>query len=676
MKFSSVCPYCGVGCGVEIEVENGKIVKILPQKDHPVSKGRLCIKGATLEKVVNHPDRLRYPMIRKGGKFERISWDEALDIIAKEFSKIRDIYGKNSIGIFASTKCTNEENYLIQKFARIVIGTNNVDNCTRLCHASTIAGLYEILGKSAMTNSYEDLAESDCIIAFGVNPVATQPIGFDTILELKKHGGKLIVVDVRKTETAEKADMFIQINPNTDAVLVAGMLKVILENKLEKKDFIKERAKGFEELLKSLEKFDLKMVSEITGVKEEIIRKVALLYGRAKKAAILLGMGITQQNNGVENILTLTDLALVTGNFGKPGSGINPFRGCNNVQGSCDVGALPNVYPGYSSLTEETIKKFSKLWKVRQLPVSKGLTETEIVEGIPERILGMYIIGENPIISLPNANRVRKNLENLEFLVVQDIFMTETAQLANILLPAADFAEKTGTFTNTERRVQLINKAVNASGEAKEDWRIVKALAERMGFKEHFDFKSSEEIFKEIRKAVPQYSKITYKKMGRKGIQWPCDKKNPKGTKILYEKDFGYSGKRAIFYPISFVGPQQLDHVYPFVLISHRILEHYNTGVMTRKVELLNKIKPEPLVEISREDAEKLKIKDGEKVKLESPFGEVEIKAKISERVKKGVVAVPNHYTEAIVNKLIGPFLDPISKIPAFKYCNVKISKL
>jgi len=676
MKILSVCPYCGVGCGVELEVENGKIIKVNPQKDHPVNKGRLCIKGATLLDVVNHPDRLKYPMIKRNGKFERISWDEALDLIAKEFTRIRDTYGKNSIGIFASTKCTNEENYVIQKFARVVIGNNNIDNCTRLCHASTVTGLYEILGKSAMTNSYEDLAESDCILAFGVNPVATQPIGFDAMLNLKKHGGKLIVIDVRKSETAEKADIFVQINPNTDVALAAGMLKIILEEKLEKRDFIKERTTGFEELLKSLEKFDLKKVSEITGVKEEVIREVALLYGRAEKAAILFGMGITQQTNGVENVLALTDLVLVTGNFGKPGSGINPLRGCNNVQGSCDVGALPNVYPGYSSLTEETRKKFEKLWKVKGLPMSKGLTETEIVEGIPERIIGMYIIGDNAVMSLPNSNRVKKNLENLGFLVVQDIFMNETAKLAHIVLPAADFAEKTGTSTNSERRVQMVNKAVDAPEEAKEDWLIVKLLAERMGFEEQFNYNSSEGIFKEIRKAVPQYSGITYKKLGNKGIQWPCNKNNPKGTKFLYEKDFGYPGKKAVFYPLSFVGPQELNHVYPFNLISYRQLEHFNTGVMTRKAEALNKIKPEPFVEISKEDAEELKINDGEKIKLESPFGEVEIKAKISERVKKGLVAIPNHFSEAVVNKVIGPFLDPVSKIPAFKFCNVKIVKL
>lgn len=676
MKFSSVCPYCGVGCGIEIEVENGKITKISPRKNHHVSNGRLCIKGATLLPAVNSPERLKYPMIKREGKFERISWEEALNTISKEFLRIRDTYGKNAIGIFASTKCTNEDNYLIQKFARVVIGTNNIDNSTRLCHASTIEGLYEILGKSAMTNSYNDLSEADVILAFGVNPTVTQPIGFDKIMEFKKHGGKLVVIDVRKTETAEKADIFLQIKPDTDAVLVAGLIKIILEEKLDKKDFIKERTEGFDQLKKSLYKFSLKQIVQTTGIKEENIRKIALMYGKADRAAILLGMGITQQNNGMENVLALTDLALVTGNFGKPGTGINPLRGCNNVQGAGDMGALPNVYPGYHSFTGETIKEFEKFWKVKDLPISRGLTETDIIEGVPERILGMYIIGENPMISLPNLNRVEDNLNNLEFLVVQDIFMTETARLATIILPSACFAEKTGTFTNSERRVQMVNKAANPPEEAREDWLIVKLLAEKMEFKEQFDFNSSEDVFDEIKKVVPQYSKITYKKLSDKGIQWPCDGKNPRGTKFLYEKNFGYPGKKAVFYPISYVGPQQLDHVYPYVLISHRILEHYNTGDMTRKVDILNKAKPEPFVEISKEDAKKLKIKDGNKIKIFSPFGEIEVKAKISERVKEGVLAIPNHYTEARANRLVGPIFDPVSKIPAFKYCNVNVSKL
>jgi len=620
-KVLSVCPYCGVGCGIELQVDKGKVVRVLPQKNHPVSRGSLCVKGATLEKFVNNPDRLKQPLIKKNGKFEKISWSKAVETIAKEFKRIKQTYGSNSIGFFASTKATNEENYILQKFARVVIGTNNIDNSTRLCHAPTIAGLYEILGRSAMTNSYEDLAESDCILIFGDNPIVTQPMGFNRIIECKKHGGKIVVIDVRRTETADVADYFVQINPDSDIALVAGIMKIILEEKLEDKNFIHNRTKGYEELLKSLEKFDMKKISEITGVNEQKIREIAVMYGKADQAAIIFGMGITQQSNGMENVLALTDLALMTGNFGKPGTGINPLRGCNNVQGAGDVGCLPDVYPGYSSLTEENIKNFEKLWGVKNLPVAKGLTETEMIEGIPERIIAMYIVGQNPLVSLPNVNRMEKEMQNLEFLVVQDVFLTETAQLANIILPAACFAEKTGTFTNSERRVQLVRKATDAPGQATEDWQIIKLLAEKMGYKKYFNFKSAEKIFKEIKKVVPSYSGITYKKLGSKGLQWPCDKKHPAGKKILFDKDFGPPGTRAIFYPISFVGPETSGYDYPFVLISHRILEQYNTGSMTRKVDSLNKAKPEAVVEISKHDAEELKIKDGKKIKLSSPFG-------------------------------------------------------
>lgn len=676
MRVRSICPYCGVGCGIELEVKNKKVVKVHPQKDHPVSKGRLCIKGATIDKFINNPKRLKYPLIKKNDKFEKISWNKALDTVAKKLTEIKNTYGPLSIGIFSSTKCTNEENYIIQKFARVVIGTNNIDNSTRLCHATTLTGLYQILGKSAMTNSYEDLVESDCILIFGDNSACTQPIGFERILECKKHGGKIIVVDVRKTETAEKADLFLQINPNTDIVLVAGMIKIILEEKLEDKNFIMKRTKGYEEFLKSIENFTLKQVSKITGIKENKIREIALLYGRAKRAAIVYGMGITQQLNGIETVLSLADLALITGNFGRPGTGVNPLRGCNNVQGSCDTGCLPNVYPGYSSLVENTIKKFEKLWKVKNLPIAKGLTEAEMIEGIPERILAMYIIGANPMVSLPNSNRVEKNLRNLEFLIVQDVFLTETAKLADIILPSACFAEKTGTFTNTERRVQLIRKAVNSPGKAMEDWLIIKLLAERMGFRDKFNFNSSKEIFEEMRRCIPTYSGITYEKLEKESIQWPCNEKHPKGKRILYDKDFGPPGNKAVFYPISFIESAVPDHAYPIILTTHRDLEHYNTGIMTRDIKILNKIKSEAFVEISKQDAKRLGIKDGQKVKIGSPHGEIIIKAKISKRVKKGLIAVPNHYKEVKVNKLVGNVLDPISKTPTFKYIKVKVKKI
>ncbi len=672
----SVCPYCGVGCGIELQVKDGKVIKVLAQKDHPINSGKLCIKGANLEKIINSPKRLKYPMIKTKNGFKRISWSKAFDIISKKIKEIKKTYGDSSIGIITSTKCTNEESYLIQKFARVVLGNNNIDNATRLCHATTLAGLYEILGKSAMTNTYNDLREADVILVFGDNPVCTQPIGFQKIMEFKKHGGKLVVIDVRKTETAEQADIFLQINPNTDVDLIAGFMKIILEKNLEDKDFIKKRTRGYKKLLNSLEKFDLKTISKKTGISIKRIREVALLYGRAKKAAILYGMGITQQLNGIEKVMAIADLAVLTGNIGRPGTGVNPLRGCNNVQGVCDMGCLSNIYPGYSYMNEDTLKKFKKLWKVRKLPINEGLKETEMIEAIPEKILGLYIIGADPLMVLPNINRIEENLKNLQFLVVQDIFMTETAKYADIILPAACFAEKTGTVTNSERRIQLYNKAAKPPGKALADWIIIKKIAEKMGYKKQFNYRSPKQIFDEIKKAVHIYSGVTYKKLKSKEIFWPCDKKHPTGKRILYDKDFGPPGNKAIFYPLSSLDFDEKNKTYNFVLTTHRLLEHYNSGSMTMNVNILKKTKPEPYIEINESDAKKLKIKNNDKVKVESPADYIVIKTKVTKDIKRGVVAVPNHFSSAKVNKLIGNVLDPISKTPMFKYCRVKIEKI
>jgi len=672
MIVKSICPYCGVGCGIEIESKNGKVLKILPQKDHPLSKGKLCIKGSFLKEVVNSKERLKFPLLNKGRSFKKISWKEAINLVAEQFSRIKKTYGSNSIGIFASTKCTNEENYLLQKFARVAIGTNNIDNPTRLCHAPTSYGLYQVLGNSAMTNSYEDLSESELILIFGDNPALTQPVAFELISK-ERENKEIVVVDVKKTETAEKADDFLMIKPNTDVLFLVGMAKVILEENLEDQEFIKKRTEGFENFKEKVKSFDLKEISELTGIKEEKIREISRKYAKTKKAAIVYGMGITQQSNSLETILALTNLVLLTGHVGKPGTGLNPLRGCNNVQGCCDMGCLPNVYPGYSSLTEETIKKFKKIWKVNSLPISKGLSLVEMVEAIPERILGLYVVGVNPLISFPDLNRIERDFKNLEFLVVQDIFLTETAELADVVLPSACFAEKTGTFTNSERRVQLIQKAAKPPGKALEDWKIVKLIAKKMGFGKYFNFKSPEQIFEEIRKCVGIYSGMSYGKLKKKSLQWPCDKENPNGTKILYGKSFGKKEK-AVFYPPTFTR-KEFNEDFPFVLTTFRFLEHYNTGSMSRRVEFLKKIKPEALLEMNEEDAKELGIKEGEKVKVISPLAEVEAKVKFS-HICKGCVALPFHFKETKTNKLIWRRLDPVSKIPSLKYCYVRIEKI
>lgn len=665
----SVCPYCGVGCSLFLKVDKGKVVGVQPDREHPVSKGELCIKGATVEKVINSKERLRYPLIKKNGKLVKTTWENAIKIAADKLFEIKMRYGQNSLGVFSSTKCTNEENYLIQKFARVTLGTNNIDNCTRLCHAPSLSAMNEELHRGAMTNSYEDLPEADCILIIGSNPAATQPIGFHRLLECQRHGGRIITVDVRKTETAEKSNLFVQIKPGTDVFFAAALLKIILSEGKENSLFICENVSGYGEMKKYLEKYPLEIMTKTVGVSETLLKNVALIYSAAKSAAIINGMGVTQQPFGVEGVLAIANLALLTGNIGKPGSGINPLRGCNNVQGSCDMGCLPDFYPGYAPLTESTVKRFERFWNA-ELPVEKGMVETEMIEAIGEKILGMYIIGENPMMSHPNLNETENNLKNLEFLVVQDMFLTETAQMADVVLPAASFAEKTGTVTNTERRVQLINAALKAEG-CKTDFEIVNLIAKEMGFRKQFGGKP-EDVFAEIRNCVLQYSGITYSRLAKRSMQWPCNKENPDGTKIIFsdnkKKDF-------VFYPVVLKYAHE-NPAYPLALISHRSLEQYNTGTFSRKVDALNKIRPENLLEINKTDAAKLNIDDNETVKVISEFGEIQIKARISERVPAGVVAAENHFCESALNRLTSSVIDPVSKTPAYKSCRVRIEKI
>lgn len=674
MDVQVVCPYCGVGCGLMLKIENGKAVGVSPCKEHPVSKGTLCIKGATADKIIDHPLRLKYPLIKKQGRLVKASMGEAIDLIAKNFKRIIDTYGANSIGVIASAKCTNEENYLFQKFAMIALKTNNVDNSTRLCHAPSVSSLFESLGSGAMSNSYDDIEKADCILILGSNPAVTQPVAFRRILEAKKHGGKIITIDVRNTETAKQSDIFAQINPGTDIFFVAGLIKIIVENGLENKKFIEERTKGYGEFLNSIKKLSLDEISDATGVPEEKIKEIALEYSK-KNSAIVIGMGITQHSIGMENVLAISDLALLTGNIGRSGTGLNPLRGCNNVQGSCDMGCVPNILPGYRTFTEENIRHLESLWDAEKLPIEKGMTQCEMIDAVPEEILGMYIIGENPLVSLPNITSVEENLKNLEFLVVQDIFLTETAALADIVLPSACFAEKTGTFTNSERRVQLSKKAVEAQGEAKADWVFIKLLAEKMGYGRFFNYKDSKEIFEEIRKVIPQYSGIVYEKLEKHGIQWPCDKESPEGTKFLFENKFNTTDGKAVFYPIAH-RKTEANKEYPFFLISCRLLEHYNTGTMTMNIDSLREVSPEAVVEINPKDAKKMNIGDSERVKIISEFGDLIAKVEFNNGVKQGVLVIPNHYAVVRVNRLVGNALDPVSKIPAFKDCKVRIEKL
>jgi len=666
--IDTVCPYCGVGCGISLSVRDGRIAGVEPMKYHPVNEGKLCIKGRYCFEFVHRKDRLRSPLVRKNDGFCETSWQQVLKIVAERLLEYRD-----EIGFLSSAKCTNEENYIIQKFAR-VLGTNNIDHCARLCHAPTVVGLGEAFGSGAMTNSIRDIEESRCILIVGSNTFEQHPLIARRILRAKNSGAKIIVVDPRRTITARIADLFLQIYPGTNVALLNGMANVILKKELFDYEFIKKRTKGFEKFLKSIEKYTPEFVSKICGVEAKLIEDAAKIYAESERSTIIYCMGVTQFAHGTDNVRACCNLALLTGNIGKPGTGINPLRGQNNVQGACDMGALPDFFPGYQRISDSKArKKFEELWGC-ELSDETGLTVTEMIDEAGKKIKSIYIMGENPVVSDPDTCHVEKCLKKLDFLVVQDIFLSETAKLADVILPACCWAEKEGTFTNTERRVQLIRKAVEPPGKSMPDYRIISAIAGKAGLN-GFDYSSAEEIFNEIRTAVPQYAGITYSRLGSRGIQWPCPTENHPGTPILHTEDFATPDGRGCFSAVEYMeSAEKPDENYPFILTTGRIVFHYHTGTMTRNSPHLAAEINECFAELNIEDAERAGLRKGDIIKVTSRRGEITAKVRLS-NIKKGVVFIPFHFSESPANRLTQRALDRESKIPELKVCTVKINK-
>lgn len=667
----SICPYCGVGCGVELNIKNGKIVSVNGDKENPSNSGRLCVKGRFgITEFVHHKGRLTTPLVRKNGKLKEASWNEALNLIA---SKLKEHKG-SELGVLASAKCTNEENYVIQKFARSVLKTNNVDHCARLCHAPSVSGLAQSFGSGAMTNSMEDITDAKCIFSIGSNTTESHPvIGFN-VKKAVKNGTKLIVANPLKIPLARYADIWLRHKPGTDVALLMGMMKVILDSNLHSTAFISERTEGFESFKDSLKEFPLEKVSSITGVPKTDIIKAAKMYAENSPAAILYAMGITQHSHGTDNVIATSNLSMLCGNIGIRGGGVNPLRGQNNVQGACDMGGLPNVYTGYQKVADEASrKKFEDAYGCA-LPAENGLTVTEMISQAGDAIKAMYIMGENPILSDPDANHVKESLKELGFLVVQDIFLTETAKLADVVLPSAAFAEKDGTFTNTERRVQKVRKATSPAGKSKADWQITCSIARKMGAG-GFAFKSANQIFNEIASLTPSYSGMSYKRLENGGLQWPCPSAESKGTPILHKEKF--TRGKGKFIPLEYKPPaEEADSEYPFILTTGRSLFHFHTGTMTRKVKGLNFFKGEESVIISSEDASVLNIESGDLLEVASRRGRVKAKAEVSRISPKGVVFMTFHFAESPTNQLTSPALDPLAKIPELKVSAVKIKKL
>jgi len=666
----TVCPYCGCGCNFYLQVLDGELVGILPCKSHLVSQGKLCIKGWNAADFVISKDRLTKPLMKKNGKFVEISWDEALKVVTEKLKQ----YSPDAVAVLSSAKCTNEENYLMMKFARAVLKTNSVDHCARLCHASTVVGLGKTFGSGAMTNSIGELEDADCIFVIGSNTTEQHPLIARYIMRARAKGAKLIVADPRLIPLTQFADYHLRQRPGTDVALLNGLMNVILKEGWEDKKFINERTEGFAELKEVVKKYTPEEVEKITGIPKELIMEAARIYAQAKSASIVYSMGITQHTTGVDNVVSCSNLALLTGNVGRPSTGVNPLRGQSNVQGACDMGALPNVYSGYQSVADENIRaKFEKAWNT-ELPSQPGLTVVEMInEAAKGNLKAIYIMGENPMLSDPDINHVKKALENLEFLVVQDIFLTETAQLADMVLPGTSYAERDGTFTATDRRVQRIRKAIEPRGESKPDWQIICELARKMG-SPGFEYSSPAEIMDEIASVTPIYGGIGYERIEDIGLQWPCPSKEHSGTPYLHQEKF--SRGKGKFFGIEFKEAAELpDADYPFILTTGRTIFHYHTGTMTRRTEALNREVPTGYVEINFKDAEKLNIFEGEIVSVKSRRGKIEVKVLATRRVPEGVIFIPFHFAESPANALTNSAFDPVAKIPEYKVCAVKVEK-
>ncbi|HNX29958.1 MAG TPA: formate dehydrogenase subunit alpha, partial [Syntrophomonadaceae bacterium] len=626
---------------------------------------------------IHSPERLTTPLIRENGELRPASWEEALDLAASKLKAIKEKEGSDALAVFSSARVTNEENYLAQKFARAVLGTNNVDHCARLCHASSVAGIGAAFGSGAMTNSIADFTgDSKCVFVIGSNTTENHPvIGYKIKKNVREKGARLIVADPRRIDLAEMADIHMQFRPGTDVALLNGMMNVILTEGLADQDFIAKRTENFEALKQVLEKYTAEYVETITWVPAEDIRKAARIYAQSGASAICYSMGITQHSTGTDNVKSCCNLAMLTGNLGRPGTGVNALRGQNNVQGACDMGALPVTYPAYQAVTNPDVRaKFEKAWGVPLSP-NNGLTVTQTIPAALEgRIKGLFVLGENPMVSDPDISHVEEAMENLECLIVQDIFLTQTAQKADIVLPGFSFAEKNGTFTSTERRVQHIRHAVSGPGQAMDDWKIICELANRMGYP--MNYNSAEDIFAEMSTLTPSYGGMNYERLQGLGLHWPCPTTEHPGTPILHTEKF--TRGLGLFHAVEFIEPVELpDADYPFILSTGRSLYHYHTGTMSRRASGLHAHMPENCVQINTLTAARLGITDGEIVRLSTRRGSIELKAQLADSMKEKVLFTYFHFAEAAANRLTNAeALDPICGIPEFKVSAAKLEKI
>ena len=690
-QVESVCPYCGVGCQLTYHVKANTIL-FVQGKDGPSNSSRLCVKGRYGFDYVQHPQRHTVPLVRRPGipkhkdfvvdpddwqsVFREASWDEALDVAAAGLRETRDAHGNKSLAGFGSAKGTNEEAYLFQKLVRTGFGSNNVDHCTRLCHASSVAALMEGINSGAVSNPVRDVANAEVIFVIGANPTVNHPVAATWMKNAAKSGAKLIVADPRRSDLARHATYYLQFHPDTDVALLNAMLAAIVEEGLADEAFIRDRTSGYDALVENVKQFSPEAMAPICGIDAETIRAVARLYATSKGSMIMWGMGISQHVHGTDNARCLIALALSTGQIGKPGSGLHPLRGQNNVQGASDSGLIPMFYPDYQRVAApEARQRFETLWKT-PLDPEPGLTVVEIMNAAKKRqIRGMYIMGENPAMSDPDVDHAREALAALDHLVVQDIFLTETAYLADVVLPATAWPEKNGTVTNTDRMVQLGRKAIDSPGDARPDLWIINELARRIGL--DWQYAHPRQVFEEMRACMDSIAGITWERLERESsVTYPCRAEGDPGQPVVFVDNFPTSTGRARFVPADLISADERpDAQYPTVLITGRQLEHWHTGAMTRRASVLDHIEPEPVASVHPLDLEQLRVQPGETLTIASRRGEISLYARADDGMPRGAVFVPFCYYEAAANKLTNPVLDPFGKIPEFKYCAVHVTR-
>jgi formate dehydrogenase major subunit len=728
---NTVCPYCGVGCALTYYVDRERgAISFAEGREQPGSQGRLCVKGRYGWDYAASPQRLTMPLIRReesypkgalsadvkgdmaspgvpnghamtssedgpgkkrkgrgrkpGGLvdyaevlpyFREATWEEALDLVARRLSEIYAANGPAAIAGFGSAKCSNEEAYLFQKLIRTGFHTNNVDHCTRLCHASSVAALFEGIGSGAVSTTYGDIINAEVAIVTGSNATANHPVASSFFKQARRNGTTIIYVDPRADKMADHADIYCQVKPGTDVAFYNGVMHEVIRLGLTDDAFIAGRTSNYEALKATVADYPPERAEQICGVPADVIRRVARVWGSARAGIIFWGMGISQHTTGTDNARCLIALCSITGNVGKSGAGLHPLRGQNNVQGASDMGLIPMFYPDYQKADDPGVKaKFEQAWGTGDLDPARGLTVTEIIgSALKGGVRGMYMLGENPFLSDPNINKVRKALSTLEFLVVQDIFLTETAEFADVILPASSYLEKDGTYTNTDRRVQLGRKVLDTPGQARVDWEVVQDIANRIGLGWHYE--TPRDIFEELVSVIPSYKNLAYDNLGLSGKLYPNpDPEHSDGIVVMFDEKFNTSDGLAHLVPAEWLPARELpDEQFPFVLNTGRMLEHWHTGSMTRRSYALDAIAPRPLVFIHPQDAADLGLEDGGMARVTSRRGTIELEVKVSHREARGNCFIPFHFREAAANLLTIDEIDPVGKIPEFKFCAVRI---